>query len=167
MLYDSIIGIDPGSTSGAISLISTHRLEVYDMPKDYVELKELLEDLTINSNAICYIEQVGGMPGEGGHRSFTFGANYGDLRSTAHGLGLGIVFVRPQEWQKHFDLVLPKNVDLEELGAMLETKSRDKKLLKKKLNIKVAQDRFPTLEIKKSGHADALLIGLYGRYKEP
>lgn len=165
-MYSNVIGIDPGQTSGAIALVSKHRLEVHDMPSDYRELKDLLEDLSLNANTICYIEEVHAYGVEGGPRSFNFGANFGDLRSTAHGVGIGIVFVRPQIWQKEFGLILPKNIDLEALGRRVGSKSKDKKRLKKKLNMQVAQDRFPTLAIEKSGHADALLIAEYGARQE-
>lgn len=165
-MYSNVIGIDPGQTSGAIALLSKHRLEVHDMPKDYIELKDLLSDLSLNANTICYIEEVHAYGREGGPRSFNFGANFGDLRSTVHGEGIGIVFVRPQVWQAEFDLILPKDVDIKELGQRVGSRSQDKKLLKKKLNMLVARDRFPTLDIQNSGQADAILIAEYGARQE-
>jgi len=109
------IGIDPG-INGGVSIISDRGLIelVMDMPtiqmsekKREIDAKELVYTLTqfMSDTPYIYLEQVHAMPGNGVSGMFSFGMNYGAIRSCCQIAGFIIVSVTPQKWKKHFNLI--------------------------------------------------------------
>lgn len=145
-----IIGIDPG-TNGAISVTDSEGNVIKvdkmpDTPKDVLDILSPYKD-----DSICYIEKVGGMPGQGGSAMFNFGKNYGHLEMALYALEIPFVTVTPQKWQKEFQLSGKKS----EMGY-----TKWKNVLKEK-----AQQVFPKIKMT-LWKSDALLIGRYGYIKE-
>jgi hypothetical protein len=143
-----IIGIDPG-TNGGIAIITdgelTHVIKMPDTPLDIYEALHSHAD-----DAICYLEKVGGMPGQGGMAMFNFGKNFGWLEMALLAAGISTITVTPQKWQRHYQL--GKSSD--------KTKTEWKNILKAK-----AQSLFPKTKVTLA-IADAILISYYGAVQE-
>ena len=94
---------------------------------------------------VCVLEQVGGFVGKGqpGSAMFKFGEHFGFIKGVVQTLGIKLVLVRPQTWQKDFGLGTAANC---------ASKSDWKNKLKAE-----AQRRFPHLPVTLAT-ADALLI---------
>ena len=152
-----VIGVDPG-VSGAVAILDGIWLvAVHDMPvaivgksrkrRDVLE-GQLADLLRPHPDAVCWIEQVGAMPGQGVSSTFLFGACYGLCRGVAAGLGLRVELVTPQAWKRHHGLL---GTDKDAARA-------------------VASRLFPgasLARVKDGGRADALLIAEYGRIALP
>lgn len=147
-----IVGIDPGY-SGAIAFITSHGLDVHDMPVapntkgkpelDLFALGKLLSP-SMSERNIAVLEQVSAMPGQGVSSTFRFGEGYGALKMALIGHGYELHLVTPARWKKHFGLSKDKGV------------SRG-----------LASRRFPQssqlfTRVKDDGRAEAALIALYG-----
>lgn len=142
-----IIGIDPGA-NGGIAIVDGAELSAYNMPATPADLLAFIKQY--QDNAICYMEKVGGMPGNGGSAMFNFGKGYGHLEMALIAAGIPTVTVTPAKWQKHFQLGT---------GAG-KTKTEWKNILKAK-----SQQLCPRLKVTLKT-ADAILIALYGVYEE-
>ena len=94
---------------------------------------------------VCVLEQVGGFVGKGqpGSAMFRFGENFGFMKGVIQTLGIRLVLVRPQLWQKGF-------------GLGTASACASKTIWKNKLKAE-AQRRFPHLRVTHKT-ADALLI---------
>lgn len=159
-----IIAIDPGK-NGAIAVLDGEGgvVDVMKMPDTAQELLEVLkecrhhEDNEYWHQSVCYLEKVGGMPGQGGSAMFSFGRGYGHVEMALLALEIPTNEVSPQKWQKHFGA-----------GGSSITKSSaaEKREHKNKLKAK-AQQLFPMLGKKVTlATCDALLIAEYGRKQE-
>ena len=149
----TIIAIDPGA-NGGISVRFPEYTEAYPMPKTFGDIVDLLRSIYApHPNAVCYLERVSGFAGKGhpGSRMFKFGEGFGFLQGVLMSASTKLVFVRPQEWQKHFALGT---------AASCTGKREWKNKLKAE-----AQRRFPTLAVTLKT-ADALLILDYAIAKE-
>ena len=159
------IGIDPGGTSGAISVVERDPLTgitilhaVADMPvlpklsgKGKEVNAQMLHDIiqtwrrvykTIN---FVFIERVHAMPGQGVTSMFNFGRSLGCIEGVVAAYRIHTKWPTPQAWKKHFGL-LKKPKDAARTYVI---------------------DRFPTnLDLfkrkKDGGRADATLIALHG-----
>lgn len=144
-----ILAIDPGASGGlavsAFGKTSCHALPA--TPGDRLELIRGFKQAADIENAECecVLEQVGGFVGKGqpGSAMFKFGAGYGFLVGVVQALGIRLVLVRPQDWQKPF-------------GLGTASDSTRKSQWKNKLKAE-AQRRFPQLPVTLAT-ADALLI---------
>ncbi len=98
---------------------------------------------------VCVLEEVGGFAGKAqpGSAMFKFGEHFGFIKGIVQALGVRLVLVRPQVWQKGFGL-----------GAA--SKCASKTEWKNKLKAE-AQRRFPQLAVTLKT-ADALLILEHG-----
>ena len=94
---------------------------------------------------LCVLEEVNGFVGKAqpGSAMFKFGEGYGFLKGVVQALGIRLVLVRPQVWQKAFGLGT---------ASRCASKSEWKNKLKAE-----AQRRFPELNVTLKT-ADALLI---------
>ena len=147
-----IIAIDPGE-NGGIAIYSTELSSVTDVIKMPSTPQDVLLYLTVNKeNTICYLEKVGGMPGQGGSAMFNFGKGYGHLEMALLALQIPTVTITPQSWQK---------------ALQLGTRGKDmsKTEWKNKLKAK-AQQLFPYIKKITLATSDALLICEYARIKE-
>jgi crossover junction endodeoxyribonuclease RuvC len=95
------IGIDPGKKGGAC-LIAPDTIEFVmwgDGDEDRI-LDTLREWKLEHKVDLACIEKVGAMPGQGVTSMFNFGDNNGWWRGALKGLGIGVLRITPQKWQK-------------------------------------------------------------------
>jgi hypothetical protein len=151
----TIIAIDPGKSGGIAVMYSDGRAVADKMPDTEGDVVNYLRSLdsaaTVDGVQLCaYVEKVGGYVGEGmpGSAMFNFGFGAGVIEGALCALRIRTVYVRPQEWQKHFSL-----------GTATSCASKTE--WKNKLKAE-AQRRFPSLKVTLST-ADALLILDYAR----
>lgn len=136
------IGIDPGA-KGGIAVIGDGGACAH--PYSPEVLRATLEAIQV-TNALCFVEQVGAMPGQGVTSMFNFGKGYGYILGVLDTLGIPYQTVSPRKWKKAFSL------------------SNDKKL-----SVSTAKRLFPTVSLlptercrkESDGMAEALLIALY------
>ena len=143
------IAIDPG-VSGGIAVAMFGATVCHAMPATQGDVLELIRDLKRAADVECalcecVLEEVGGFAGKAqpGSAMFKFGEGYGFLKGVVQALGIKLVLVRPQVWQKSFNLGT---------ASRCASKSEWKNKLKAE-----AQRRFPQLPVTLAT-ADALLI---------
>lgn len=142
-----IIGIDPGVAGGigVYSITQGRLIMAIKMPETPTDLLAFLKLHSLNSK--CYLEKVGGIPGNGANAMFNFGRGYGHLEMALLACRIPTETVTPQKWQKEF-----------QLGGRGKTMSKTE--WKNKLKAK-AQQLFPTFNVTLAT-CDAMLIALYG-----
>lgn len=142
-----IIGIDPGAAGGigVYSITQGRLIMAIKMPETPTDLLAFLKLHSLNSK--CYLEKVGGIPGNGANAMFNFGRGYGHLEMALLACRIPTETVTPQKWQKEF-----------QLGGCGKTMSKTE--WKNKLKAK-AQQLFPTFNVTLAT-CDAMLIALYG-----
>jgi len=137
-----VIGIDPGAT-GAIALLGNDLLLVEDWPGDIGGAADLLRAWAATYQIqMAGLERVASRPGQGVSSVFSFGTNYGAWQGILAGLGVPVVLLTPQAWQKR--ILCPSD------GP--DPKAR---------SLAVARRLFPDAELtrkKDHGRADALLL---------
>ena len=106
-------GIDPGK-SGAIAWTDSLGLEltVGGMPKTERGILDILgrlaghltldEDDPAQICRFCLLEHAQSFPGDGHVGAFSYGRNYGSLRSNLGFLEIPWDTIRPRDWQKEF-----------------------------------------------------------------
>lgn len=150
MSTHAVIGIDPGSTGGAV-IINRHRaMQAYSFKNQdmkTIAAKIQLWDLT-HANVSAFIEKVGAMPHDRPKNAFAFGFNTGSLYALLEANGIPVEEVFSQVWQRHF-----------KLGRAFPSK-KDRKNAQKE----TAEKLFPCEKITLCT-ADALLIAEYGWQK--
>lgn len=140
MIY---MGIDPGLKGGIATI---HDTQAKAIPFTRDALKEVCGSLP--GEAMCFLEKVGAMPGQGVTSMFNFGTTYGYIMGVLEAFDIPYQLVSPQKWKKHFSL------------------DQDKRR-----SIETAKRLFPTVSLlsterchkENDGMAEALLIALYGK----
>ena len=143
----TILGIDPGSVSGAWAMLyddgtlTAGDLPVVNRQVDPAALADLILRAEI-SRAV--VEQVGAMPKQGVSSTFAFGRSFGCILGVLGALGVRTDLVTPARWKKSFSL----NAD-------------------KELSRARAIQRFPGAATyftrkKDAGRAEAAFLALYG-----
>lgn len=137
------IGIDPGK-KGAMAIIRG--------PGDYTlvpfDNEAYNRELLRVDNALCALERVGAMPGQGVTSMFSFGENYGFIQGLLTANAIPYELVTPQRWKKAFEVTGDKNT-----------------------SIAVAKRLFPGVSLRRTvqsrkdddGMAEALLLAEYAR----
>lgn len=149
--HRKVIGIDPGK-NGGIAVFSVDIGKVVEVIKMPETPQELLQFLRIYSiNAVCYLEKVGGMPGQGGSAMFNFGKGFGHLEMALIALKIPTTEVSPQRWQKTIHVGNQRD----------KTKTEWKNKLKAR-----AEQLFPYVGKITLAKSDALLIMQYGVEQE-
>lgn len=100
-----LIAIDPGKAGGIAiySVDSGELIEVIPMPETPQLILSVLKNY--KNNARCYLERVGGIPGQGGASSmFNFGKGFGWLEMALIACQIPTTEVTPQKWQKELQL---------------------------------------------------------------
>ena len=145
----TIIAIDPG-LSGGVAVRWFEKTDCWPMPETQGDLLERLREIKNvagleGDDLVCVLEEVGGFAGKAqpGSAMFRFGEHFGFIKGVIQALGIRLVMVRPQVWQKGFGLGT---------ASACRTKSEWKNKLKAE-----AQRRFPHLNVTLKT-ADALLI---------
>ena len=146
------IGIDPGSSSGCIAIISsiggnelhsTIEFAKYTTKEWYEELKSISED----ADCFCELEKVHGMPGMSVVAISSFMKNVGHIEMALLALNIPFHEVTPQAWMKHYNLKKDKG----------ESKNEWKRRLREHL-----QRILPNFKVT-NNNADAMLLALYAR----
>lgn len=102
MIYDFVIGVDPGKQGGIVAITHERALRVfklsgftpYSINAAFKELQKLG-----SKGAVC-IESVSSWPGEGVRSAHSFGKAVGHLEMAAIANGYTTTWVQPQVWQK-------------------------------------------------------------------
>ena len=145
-----ILGIDPGK-NGGLCILSTDTNDVVmldKMPQTPTDLSNKLESIRENFWPIkCYLEKVGGMPGQGGAAMFTFGYNFGQLVQALTDYKIPHELVTPQKWQT---------------ATYCRGKSGESKTAHKNRIKDTAKRLYPQSKITLWG-ADAVMIAQYGK----
>lgn len=103
------IGIDPGK-KGALAIIYGDGT-IYVTPFDEGRYINALADVAnSDDDAICCLEHVSAMPGQGVTSMFSFGENFGFIQGVLSVLNLPYQLVRPQKWKKEYSITADKNV---------------------------------------------------------
>ncbi len=145
----TLIAIDPGARGGVAVCASgaTYCAGMAATEGDRLDWLRGVARLAVLEGApcVCVLEQVSGFVGKSqpGAAMFKFGEGYGFLKGVVQTLGMRLVLVRPQVWQKAFGL-----------GTAAACAS--KTVWKNKLKAE-AQRRFPGVAVTLAT-ADALLI---------
>lgn len=154
-----VIGIDPGKNGGIAVLGGDGSVvDVASMPETPMELLGFLRDVcAYDGGCCCYLEKVGGMPGNAGSAMFNFGKGYGWIEMALLALEIPTVSVSPQKWQKIYGV-----------GSSSITKDSSSEKAEHKRKLKaVAQGLFPSLKGKVTlKTCDSLLIAYYGMKQE-
>jgi len=182
-----IIAVDPG-VNGGVAWISgdASRVQAVHMPATVNDSVRLFCDISkdMTGEFVAYIEKISGyIPGAGG-MLFEFGRQVERPSAILATLGVRIIEVTPQNWQKALSLgnsgrsrvpSVPRGLDepakaawraahAEEIKAVKRANAHLKTEWKGKLKAE-AQRRFPGLDITLAT-CDALLILEYGRMQE-
>lgn len=142
-----VLGVDPGSISGAIAMITDEQVFLRDMPliSKNVNASELARIIKEWRPDVAAIELVSAFPGQGVSSTFQFGRGFGTAIGVLGALEIPMEFYTPTRWKAFYNL---------------QGKREDKDAGRCK-----AIELFPWvkgLELKKhSGRADALLIANY------
>ena len=147
-----ILGIDPGK-NGGLCILSTDINDVVmldKMPQTPTDLSNKLESIRENFWPIkCYLEKVGGMPGQGGVAMFNFGYNFGQLVQALTDYKIPHELVTPQKWQT---------------ATYCRGKSGESKTSHKNRIKDMAKRKFPNVKITLAT-ADAVMIACYALAK--
>lgn len=111
--------------------------------------KEVLESIwNRKEKAICCLEHVGAMPGQGVTSMFSFGENFGFIRGLLEAYEIPYQLVRPQKWKKEFSLNSNKNTSVEVCKRLFPNVSL-----------------LPTARSRKDndGFAEAILLAVYAK----
>lgn len=104
-----VIGIDPGSVSGAGALLDTNDPQlicVFDLPvvADGLDPAQLTRVFRNFDAHMAVVERVSAMPGQGVSSMFKFGRAYGTILGVLAALEVPTHLVTPVVWKKHFGL---------------------------------------------------------------
>lgn len=144
----NIIGIDPGAKGAIVVWTIESKMEIHKMPETPQDVYDVLK--SYETNSICYLEKVGGMPGMGGSAMFNFGRGFGHVEMALLALKIPTEIVTPQKWQKELQMGTKGD----------RSKSEWKNHLKER-----AQQLYPGIKFTLDT-ADAALICEYGKRKE-
>ena len=144
------IGVDPGSVSGNIAVISDDGYECFafkntTLREMYLFLYHTQSTINTDSRVTAILERVHGMPGMGVKSVSAFMKNVGHIEMALSAVPVSWKDVTPMTWMKHFNMKKEKT----------ETKTMWKNRLKD-----LAERRMPTAPINRE-NADAFLIALY------
>lgn len=105
------IGIDPGK-KGGIAYIDTQNNISGTMPYSDKDLIDLCMDAK-HSEAMCCLEKVGAMPGQGVVSMFSFGQSVGYIKGVLESFRIPYQEITPQKWKREFGLSSDKAVSAE------------------------------------------------------
>lgn len=96
-------GIDVGA-KGGISIIDENANIVFCKPMSNENLVEAAKILHEKESAICCVEKVGAMPGQGVTSMFNFGKGAGFIEGVLTAFDIPYQLVPPMTWKKSFSL---------------------------------------------------------------
>lgn len=101
--------IDPGK-NGALAILNGEKVQTFRYDRDTYRC--VLSDLR-GEKAMCCLEHVSAMPGQGVTSMFHFGEGFGWLQGMLEAYGIPYELVRPQKWKKEFSVTADKNTSIE------------------------------------------------------
>lgn len=140
-----IIGIDPGKNGGLCFIKDGKIIQLIKMPESNKAIYDLLYPYG-KLGAVCFLEQVHAMPGQGVTSMFSFGQGYGALQMALIATKISTISVTPQRWQKYYGFGSRNGMSTTEWKKKLQQR---------------AEQIFPTKKIHVSV-ADSVLIAHYG-----
>ena len=103
------IGVDPGKR-GSMALLDGGKVSVYPFSEDaYIAVLGAVDP----HDAVCCLEHVGAMPGQGVTSMFHFGENFGFIQGVLRAYHIPFELVRPQKWKKEFSITGDKNSSIQ------------------------------------------------------
>lgn len=106
MIY---IGCDPGK-KGSLALLENGKVSIFPFDEDtYINVLGKVDPHT----AVCCLEHVGAMPGQGVTSMFNFGTNFGFIQGVLRAYKIPFELVRPQKWKKEFSITADKNSSIQ------------------------------------------------------
>ena len=158
-----ILGIDPGSTGGICQLSEDRSF--YHLckasPIDADTVRTIKEMVTANPTRLAVVERVASFPGQGVASTFTFGKRYGVILGALMALGVPVVDVPPQTWNKALGLSQPKGFGLTVTAVEKKKRLAARRKEQKSRNYAMARNLFPHLAITLET-ADGVLLAEYG-----
>lgn len=150
------IGIDPGSSSGAIAMIAEDgTIELYPMDREI--LKQCCRDWAYDDCQVC-LEKVGVMPGQGVVSMGSFMKSVGYICGVLEANYIPYQEIKPSVWKKEFGC---------NLGKEYTTKQ------KKERDVEVCRKLYPNINLRRTERcktdwpdaADALLMATFAKRK--
>ena len=105
MIY---IGCDPGK-NGGLAILNREEVQTFRYDRDTYRCD--LSDLR-GEKAVCCLEHVSAMPGQGVTSMFHFGEGFGWLQGMLEAYEIPYELVRPQKWKKEFSCTSDKNTSI-------------------------------------------------------
>ena len=142
----TFIGVDPGK-KGSLALLENGAVSIFPFSEDaYIDVLSKVDP----HNAMCCLEHVGAMPGQGVTSMFHFGENFGFIQGVLRAYKIPFELVRPQKWKKEFSITGDKNSSIQVCKRLFP-----------EVNL------LPTPRCKKEddGMAEAALMALYAQRK--
>src|SRR5210317_959318 len=106
----TLMAIDPGK-SGGVAVSAFGKTVCHPMPETEGDRLELIRSFKTVADiegaaCLCVLEEVNGFVGKAqpGSAMFRFGEHFGFLKGAIQALGIRLVLVRPQVWQKGLGL---------------------------------------------------------------
>lgn len=163
------IGIDPGSKGYIVCLDSEggffESLPIEDSTQQ--DIATFLNNANYDNKAVCVMEDVHAMPGQGVASTFAFGRNTGFLFGLLVAFKIPYTLVSPQKWQKAMWIA----ADHVTTTATDKNGNTKKVVMPKPTSINAATRLFPDVDLRKNrgckkphdGKCDALLMALYAK----
>ena len=101
--------IDPGK-NGGLAILQGEEVQTFRYDRDTYRC--VLSDLR-GEKAVCCLEHVSAMPGQGVTSMFHFGESFGWLQGMLEAYEIHYELVRPQKWKKEFSVTADKNTSIE------------------------------------------------------
>jgi crossover junction endodeoxyribonuclease RuvC len=104
----AIMAIDPGAISGATAIlfpdgeVYVGDLAVVNGQLDGAALSRIVRDMRVG---LAVVERVGAMPKQGVASTWKFGFACGVIQGVLVANGVPVVYVAPQTWKKHYNLI--------------------------------------------------------------
>lgn len=144
------IGIDPGK-KGGIAVIDIDNDISFTAPYSNEYLISLLMSISQNNReAVCCLEKVGAMPGQGVVSMFSFGQSVGYIKGVLEAFKIPYQEITPQKWKREFGLTSDKAASAE---------------VCRKLFPEISLLATPKCKKPHDGMAEALLMAEYARRK--
>lgn len=124
----TFIGVDPGK-KGSLALLEDGKVSIFPFSEDtYIDVLSKVDP----HNAVCCLEHVGAMPGQGVTSMFHFGENFGFIQGVLRAYKIPFELVRPQKWKKEFSITGDKNSSIQVCKRLFPSLSlrRDEKCKK-------------------------------------
>ena len=102
----TVLGIDPGSRSGAWAILGPAGLVAGDLPvvDGNIDAAALARLVRATEPTRAIVERVSAMPKQGVTSVFSFGAAYGIILGVLGAAGVPVTLVPPTKWKRAFSL---------------------------------------------------------------